>query len=543
MLKRIFKDGRVWSTLLLIAVLGGILAAMVRPGSAARLGRLLSGGEMPRSLYAVLGGALAAFLIYLAWAIHDIQRGSRESWRHLRSVRYMLDVEEELFQAPAGAGQFHTALKKAADYLNAERAFVWAEDCLKPQQQRWWSSGETEVMKRGTHYQAIFPALLGRLSEQGAVVCRSVDGRSEPPEVRALCRDFGTESVMIVPVKRRDNSIRGILGVVGARRDWLDAAPLEQVALSFSMALEQYDACRRLDRQSHMDGMTGLQNRNGFQEALLDLNSGSPRSFACVYMDANGLRELNGRLGHVAGDEVLVQIAGALGSAFPDDGVYRVGGDEFAVLCLGRSEREVQDRCGWAMERLRRGGIDVSLGIAWREGNYSVSEAVKSAEQIMRSNKERFYKSPEREQQLRRLDGRGAQMFSRQQDMETFLTALAPQFKGVYFVNLEQDTIRHLFIPSYFERILAEKDGKFSMGLVTYAHDLAMKKYQEDFESLCNYDALRERLNRGEQPELVYEKNDGTWLRLWVRWSGNPSQQGQETLWIFSKTSPPAPSS
>ena len=250
-------------------------------------------------------------------------------------------------------------------------------------------------------------------------------------------------------------------------------------------------------------------------------------------MDANGLHELNNRLGHAAGDEMLVQIARTLRLGFPGDEVYRIGGDEFVVLCRNRGEQEVLDRALDAQERLRRRDYEVSLGIAWQDRDFHFPQAVKEAEQAMRANKQKFYESARRATSLRLLDEKSAQAFSRQQDMENFLNALAPQFKGVYFVNLRQDSMRKLLIPAYFEAILTEKNGSFSNGLLLYARTMTRPEYYNAFAALCDYAALQRRLDRGETLELRYQKNDGSWLMMRVLGISSDEGQGQEILWIF----------
>ena len=52
----------------------------------------------------------------------------------------------------------------------------------------------------------------------------------------------------------------------------------------------------------------------------------------CVYIDANGLHELNNERGHEAGDLMLRFGAESLMEQFPKGSLYRVGGDEFVVL-------------------------------------------------------------------------------------------------------------------------------------------------------------------------------------------------------------------
>ena len=51
-----------------------------------------------------------------------------------------------------------------------------------------------------------------------------------------------------------------------------------------------------------------------------------------IYIDVNGLHELNNRLGHAAGDEMLRFVAKACVERFPKADVFRLGGDEFLII-------------------------------------------------------------------------------------------------------------------------------------------------------------------------------------------------------------------
>jgi len=482
-----------------------------------------------RLLYTMILKILLAVLLYLLWTFRDVRRERGEQERKLKNIQYILGAEKDLFHAQTDPNRFHNALKKAAEFLPAERTFFWAADTLGFQQFRWWSDGGEERLEGVPCFQDQFPGL----AERGAVVCRKDGLPDAEPWARELCQKFQTDSLMVVPVRDRNGTINGVLGATGLKQKLEDAEPLEQVAVIFSATQEQYDIYRRLDRLGHVDTMTGLRNRNGYQEDLAGIRPDQFRSMACVYVDANGLHEINNRLGHAAGDEMLLQIAEALTAHFTDDLIYRIGGDEFVVLSRDRESGEIRSRVEGAQRQIHRGGYTASIGMAWHGSGFDLAELVKSAEKDMRANKERYYDSPERARQLRLLDERTAQLFSRQRDMESFLAALAPQFKGVYFVDLDRDSIRCLFIPSYFEKILAEQDGKFSKGLLLYAQRMVKPAYQEAFAALCDFSVLRERLDRGDVPELLYQKNDNRWLQLRVTRTTGGETQGRETLWIF----------
>ena len=87
---------------------------------------------------------------------------------------------------------------------------------------------------------------------------------------------------------------------------------------------------------AHHDPLTGLHNRNGFRDSvhrMLAAHEGSAHKLALLFVDCDRFKAVNDRLGHAAGDALLVALARRLGAVTRDgDVVARLGGDEFAVL-------------------------------------------------------------------------------------------------------------------------------------------------------------------------------------------------------------------
>ncbi|GAA4001606.1 hypothetical protein GCM10022631_10160 [Deinococcus rubellus] len=99
---------------------------------------------------------------------------------------------------------------------------------------------------------------------------------------------------------------------------------------------ELLDLNALLRHQARHDFLTGLPNRAAFaeelQEALLGLHQ-DQRAFAVLFFDIDRFKIINDSLGHVAGDQVLVELSTRLrGVTRPADQVSRLGGDEFAML-------------------------------------------------------------------------------------------------------------------------------------------------------------------------------------------------------------------
>jgi diguanylate cyclase (GGDEF)-like protein/PAS domain S-box-containing protein len=99
---------------------------------------------------------------------------------------------------------------------------------------------------------------------------------------------------------------------------------------------ERRAAEARLAHRAMHDPLTGLPNRSLFGDRLLVARGRLRRggAMALLFIDLDGFKEVNDRLGHEAGDQLLAEAAGRLGAVLrPSDTIARFGGDEFVVLC------------------------------------------------------------------------------------------------------------------------------------------------------------------------------------------------------------------
>lgn len=93
-------------------------------------------------------------------------------------------------------------------------------------------------------------------------------------------------------------------------------------------------AMRELRRSALLDSLTGLGNRRAFDAALDHAWASSRDDLAVVLLDLDGLKGVNDRQGHAAGDELLRVFADALRTRLgPGETAFRLGGDEYVVLC------------------------------------------------------------------------------------------------------------------------------------------------------------------------------------------------------------------
>ncbi|MCH5211026.1 MAG: GGDEF domain-containing protein [Oscillospiraceae bacterium] len=283
------------------------------------------------------------------------------------------------------------------------------------------------------------------------------------------------------------------------------------------------------------DALTNLYNRLKFNADIENFEKSSGALFACLYIDVNGLHELNNLLGHQKGDDMLCCVARTLKSNFPDDRVYRIGGDEFVVLSIKQSGNSMAKTVDNVRRELLKDNYEISVGIATGECGENVEKIVAAAEYEMRNDKEMYYMRNGDRRRKRQMNEELEQMLVEKHDSEYFLNLIAHQFSGVYFVDLMSDTNRHIYTPDFFLKYLEEADDCFSVAVRIYVEKSVKSEYHDRFYEVLDYDKLDKKLRENETVQFAYQKTDGIWLNVRIREVDRQDNKKPETIWIFSE--------
>jgi len=115
-----------------------------------------------------------------------------------------------------------------------------------------------------------------------------------------------------------------------------DVRELESLAVSAGPAIENARRFREARQLADLDALTGLHNRRFFHETLAREVARAhryDRKLALVVFDLDDFKDVNDKIGHLAGDSVLAEAAERMRSVVRSaDIACRVGGDEFAVI-------------------------------------------------------------------------------------------------------------------------------------------------------------------------------------------------------------------
>lgn len=361
------------------ALLGTLFCSYARPRSFSTAERLAARG---------LGG-LATLALANARLQAETAQGLEENRALAAEQAALRRVATQVATEAAPEEIFALVAREAAGLLDVEAAIV----------ARFSAEGATVVGSFGEHSQlsARLPlvgsgalATVARTGETAGIADYSALEPSSPVRVHALAH--GYRASVAAPV-----DVAGWLwGAVLAttKRDGglpTDAeARLQRFAELVALAIANAEARARLAAQAAGDPLTGLANHRTFFERLhaeveRARRHGHPLSL--ILIDVDDFKRVNDTHGHLAGDGVLVEIAGRLRAlARAGDTLARVGGEEFAWLVP-----ETHARAAWAAaERARQavadvpfpeaGRVTMSAGVAQLEAGTSPNELFRAAD-------------------------------------------------------------------------------------------------------------------------------------------------------------------
>jgi diguanylate cyclase (GGDEF)-like protein len=185
------------------------------------------------------------------------------------------------------------------------------------------------------------------------------------------------EALITIPLVARD-SIKGALNIYRLGDDASFDDDEFELAKRFgdaaALALDNAQIRARLEHQAQTDPLTGLFNHRAFHERLRQALAEASRShdvISLLMLDIDDFKRVNDVYGHGAGDEILRSLADTLKDAVrATDVVYRLGGEEFAIVIAARSPESAEQLANRLVERVEAtefnpaGRITISVGLA-----------------------------------------------------------------------------------------------------------------------------------------------------------------------------------
>lgn len=477
--------------------------------------------QTEHAMYGMAIITVAILVAYFVWLLalrkKDIER-----------VEYMLEVEKSLFDAHKHTENIENTLGTVADYMKAETAFFTkVKNGIIDEVYCWSNKDDFDInAAENRPVKVVIPGFNG-------------DGTSMKFGKKlynlrdcGLPYDYYIDSYIVTSVYDVKKRFVGVLGVVNMDKVWKNADYIENVAGTFSLAVNNISSYQSLREMGIIDSLTGLLNRNCFERTIENLDKNEYRNVACVYIDANGLHNINNRFGHEAGDNMLKAVAQALQSKFGSDKTYRIGGDEFVAFTFGDSEKQIEENIESIKNDIEKQGYSISYGVSFSEVSTNAERFIKQAERNMLDNKYSYYhkKSVENNKDG---DWTISKANISEHDMDTFLSAVAPKFTGGYIVNFDDDTVRVIYVPKFFKSMLKITNGKFKEALRMYLNEKVDSKYHRNYEPFFDYEWIERQIQEGNVPEIEFERTNGELAKMHIIKAPDYSENHRETVWIF----------
>jgi len=263
----------------------------------------------------------------LVQALQSAEARYRDLFENVNDVVYIHDPAGKLLE-------LNPAITRIAGYLPKELIGKKISDILAPGVKHLLKQYLDEVLGRG--YSRGPMRIRTKENKERFLEYNSVLFKGDRPFVRGIARD--------------------ITGQVQAKRELREyIGRLEEINRELArLNAELSEARRNLERQARLDLLTGVGNRLAFQEKILEEMNRAIRyetPMTLLIIDITNFKLINDTFGHLAGDEALTRTARQLqANCRSFDAVFRIGGDEFAVVLPQTSEEEAFG----VAERLRR---------------------------------------------------------------------------------------------------------------------------------------------------------------------------------------------
>lgn len=206
-------------------------------------------------------------------------------------------------------------------------------------------------------------------------------------------------SIIVVPFMD-DKQINGVFAVDNPKQNYYQKDFLESLCFFIKTAMAREKEKAKLKNLSYVDSLTYAQNRNHFNEYIEQNRNKELHSLGVIYLDLNGLKEVNDKMGHIAGDTLIITASYVLQEIFLDNS-YRVGGDEFVVIEQDVSELLFFDQYSKLLNRMKELEISVATGCVWKETCTNLSEILQEVDQKMYEDKKHYYSLAENDRRKR----------------------------------------------------------------------------------------------------------------------------------------------
>lgn len=349
-------------------------------------------------VYAGIVESLLLFL-YAVWNLYTVEQLSKSQ----KETQHQLEISHTLIQCVTELSSdtdINTAIQNLLEiitrYFNSDRTYIFEIDPEKDVFNNTYEYVTEGITPQIDNLQEVPVSLLPHWME-----CFE---KSQPYYISSLEQEKGRESYDILKAQDierlitvplcKDGIVLGFVGVDNPRQFYDDATLLSSIQFFITNSLSTRKHQEQLTYMSFRDMLTALYNRNKYIQVLDSLKLQQVYT-GCAYINLNGLKQINDRQGHEAGDQFIRNAARNISCIFPENS-YRIGGDEFVIIVTNIEQDAFQEKIKELRKNMENEQISVSIGSVWKEKCENLEDALKEADLLMYEEKQRYYQKFDR---------------------------------------------------------------------------------------------------------------------------------------------------
>ena len=302
----------------------------------------------------------------------------------------------------------NAVLTQIGEFLVSDRAYVFEiKDELMNNTHEWTAPGISPQLEKLQQLDlSLISDWLPFFEKNDCIIIDDVEQLQKTnPAAYATLHAQEITSLIAAPIFL-DNKLAGYIGIDNYDSEKIKNSSylLLSMSIFLSYAIRHRNHVDMLHRLSYHDLLTNALNRNAFMDVLSQFRPGQYASAGIIYIDINGMKEINDFYGHHQGDKILITTVAKVFNLFKPDELFRIGGDEFVIITYDLTETDFYEKFNLLRNifcKKTNLPFSIATGSCWGKSPSDLNSLLQQADSAMYTDKKKFYYGKEKTSRYR----------------------------------------------------------------------------------------------------------------------------------------------
>lgn len=302
----------------------------------------------------------------------------------------------------------NAVLTQIGEFLVSDRAYVFEiKDELMNNTHEWTAPGISPQLEKLQQLDlSLISDWLPFFEKNDCIIIDDVEQLQKTnPAAYATLHAKEITSLIAAPIFL-DNKLAGYIGIDNYDSEKIKNSSylLLSMSIFLSYAIRHRNHVDMLHRLSYHDLLTNALNRNAFMDVLSQFRPGQYASAGIIYIDINGMKEINDFYGHHQGDKILITTVAKVFNLFKPDELFRIGGDEFVIITYDLTETDFYEKFNLLRNifcKKTNLPFSIATGSCWVKSPSDLNSLLQQADSAMYTDKKKFYYGKEKTSRYR----------------------------------------------------------------------------------------------------------------------------------------------